>query len=103
MPAPAREIFAAGAEDRNQVDAVDAAAGPLGHLAFVAQHDAPVAGAGWAAVSVKPAIVVVVFPRYRAVLPSVMAVAKLLSSCDSGIADVAVAKVYGTVMLEPHS
>jgi hypothetical protein len=54
-------------------------------------------------VNVKPAIVVVVFPKYKAVLPSVMAVAKLLSSCDSGIADVAVAKVYGTVMLEPHS
>ena len=31
-------------------------------------------------VSVRPAIVVVVFPKYKAVLPSVIAVAKLLSS-----------------------
>jgi hypothetical protein len=54
-------------------------------------------------VSVRPATVVVVFPKYKAVLPSVTAVAKLLSSWDRGIADVAVANVYGTVMLEPHS
>jgi len=31
-----------------------------------------------------------------AVLPSVIAVAKLLSKLDKGIGDVAVAKVYGT-------
>ena len=75
-------------------------------MQFVSTPEAGVPKAGVVSVglvSVKPAIVVVVFPRYKAVLPSVMAVAKLLSSCDSGIADVAVAKVYGTVMLEPHS
>jgi hypothetical protein len=54
-------------------------------------------------VSVNPAIVVVVLPRYVAVEPIVIAVAKLLSNWDSGIADVAVANVYGTAILEPHS
>ena len=54
-------------------------------------------------VSVNPAIVVVVLPRYVAVEPSVIAVAKLLSRLDNGIALVAVANVYGTAMLEPHS
>jgi hypothetical protein len=54
-------------------------------------------------VSVRPATDVVVLPRYRAVLPSVIAVAKLVSSCDRGIELVAVAKMFGTAMLEPHS
>jgi len=54
-------------------------------------------------VSVNPAIVVVVLPRYVAVEPIVIAVAKLLSRLDNGIALVAVANVYGTAMLEPHS
>lgn len=54
-------------------------------------------------VSVNPTIVVVVLPRYVAVEPIVIAVAKLLSNWDSGIADVAVANVYGTAILEPHS
>jgi hypothetical protein len=54
-------------------------------------------------VRVNPAIVVVVLPRYVAVEPIVIAVAKLLSRLDNGIAVVAVAKVYGTAMLEPHS
>ena len=54
-------------------------------------------------VSVNPTTVVVVVPKVRDVDPSVMAVAKLLSNCDSGIADVAVANVYGTAILEPHS
>jgi len=54
-------------------------------------------------VRVNPAIVVVVLPRYVAVEPSVIAVAKLLSRLDNGIALVAVANVYGTAMLEPHS
>jgi hypothetical protein len=54
-------------------------------------------------VKVNPATVVVVVPRVKLVEPSVMAVAKLLSSWDKGIADVAVAKVYGTAILEPHS
>jgi hypothetical protein len=35
----------------------------------------------------------VVVPKVKAVEPSVMAVAKLVSNWDSGIADVAVAKV----------
>ena len=52
---------------------------------------------------VNPAIVVVVLPRYTAVEPIVIAVAKLLSRLDNGIALVAVANVYGTVILEPHS
>ena len=43
--------------------------------------------------SVNPDTDVVVVPRVRAVEPSVMAVAKLVSSWDNGIADVAVAKV----------
>lgn len=47
--------------------------------------------------------VVTVLPSWIAVLPSVIAVPKLLSSWDSGIAVVAVANVYGTGMLEPHS
>jgi hypothetical protein len=54
-------------------------------------------------VRVNPATDVVVVPSVRAVEPSVIAVAKLLSSWDKGIADVAVANVYGTAMLEPHS
>ena len=54
-------------------------------------------------VRVNPVTVVVVLPRYRLVPPSVIAVAKLESSCDSGIELVAVAKVYGTDILEPHS
>jgi len=54
-------------------------------------------------VRVNPAMVVVVLPRYVAVEPSVIAVAKLLSRLDNGIALVAVANVYGTAMLEPHS
>jgi len=54
-------------------------------------------------VRVNPAIVVVVLPRYVAVEPIVIAVAKLLSRLDNGIAVVAVANVYGTAMLEPHS
>ena len=54
-------------------------------------------------VRVNPAMVVVVLPRYVAVEPIVIAVAKLLSNWDSGIADVAVANVYGTAILEPHS
>jgi len=54
-------------------------------------------------VSVKPATVVVVVPSVRAVDPSVIAVAKLLSNCESGIADVAEPNVYGTAILEPHS
>jgi hypothetical protein len=48
--------------------------------------------------NVKPAIVVVVFPKYSAVLPSVIAVAKLLSSWDRGILLVAEPKVYGTAI-----
>jgi hypothetical protein len=54
-------------------------------------------------VNVKPATVVVVVPSVRAVDPSVIAVAKLLSNCESGIADVAEPNVYGTAILEPHS
>jgi len=54
-------------------------------------------------VRVNPVTVVVVLPRYRLVPPSVIAVAKLESNCDSGIELVAVAKVYGTDILEPHS
>jgi len=54
-------------------------------------------------VRVNPAMVVVVLPRYVAVEPIVIAVAKLLSRLDNGIAVVAVANVYGTAMLEPHS
>ena len=52
---------------------------------------------------VNPDTEVVVVPSVREVEPSVIAVAKLLSSWDKGIADVAVANVYGTAMLEPHS
>lgn len=47
--------------------------------------------------------VVTVLPSWIAVLPSVMVVAKLLSSWDRGMALVALPKVYGTAMLEPHS
>jgi hypothetical protein len=47
--------------------------------------------------------VVTVFPSWIAVLPSVIAVAKLLSSCDNGIDVVAFAKVFGTGILEPRS
>jgi len=47
--------------------------------------------------------VVTVFPSWMAVLPSVIVVAKLLSSCDRGMEVVALPKVYGTAMLEPHS
>jgi len=54
-------------------------------------------------VRVNPATVVVVVPKVRAVEPRVIAVAKLLSNWDSGIALVAVANVYGTAILEPHS
>jgi hypothetical protein len=54
-------------------------------------------------VIVSPATEVVVLPRYRAVLPSVIAVAKLVSSCDKGIELVAVAKMFGTAILKPHS
>jgi hypothetical protein len=54
-------------------------------------------------VKVKPATVVVVVPSVNAVEPSVIAVAKLLSNCESGIADVAEPNVYGTAILEPHS
>ena len=54
-------------------------------------------------VRVNPATVVVVVPNVRAVDPRVIAVAKLLSRLDNGIALVAVANVYGTAMLEPHS
>jgi hypothetical protein len=54
-------------------------------------------------VNVRPATDVVVLPRYKPVLPSVIAVAKLVSSCDRGIELVAVAKMFGTAMLEPHS
>jgi hypothetical protein len=54
-------------------------------------------------VRVSPTTVVVVVPNVRAVDPSVIAVAKLLSNCESGIADVAEPNVYGTAMLEPHS
>jgi hypothetical protein len=53
--------------------------------------------------SVSPLSVVVVFPKKTAVLPSVIAVAKLLSSWDRGILLVAEPKVYGTAILEPHS
>jgi hypothetical protein len=48
--------------------------------------------------NVKPEIVVVVFPKYSGVLPSVIAVAKLLSSWDKGILLVAEPKVYGTAI-----
>jgi hypothetical protein len=44
-------------------------------------------------VRVNPAMVVVVVPSVKLVEPSVIAVAKLVSSWDNGIADVAVAKV----------
>ena len=54
-------------------------------------------------VRVNPATVVVIVPSVRAVDPSVIAVAKLLSNCESGIADVAEPNVYGTAILEPHS
>jgi hypothetical protein len=42
--------------------------------------------------------VVTVFPSWIAVLPNVMVVAKLLSSCDNGIAAVAVPKILGTAI-----
>jgi hypothetical protein len=44
-------------------------------------------------VSVRLPTLVVVFPKYIAVLPSVIAVAKLLSSWDRGMAAVAVPNV----------
>jgi hypothetical protein len=42
--------------------------------------------------------VVTVFPSWIAVFPNVMVVAKLLSSCDKGIAAVAVPKILGTAI-----
>ena len=42
--------------------------------------------------------VVTVLPNWIAVLPNVMTVLKLLSSCDNGIDDVAVPNVYGTAI-----
>ena len=48
-------------------------------------------------------IVVMVEPKVTAVLPMVIGVLKLLSRYDRGIDPVALAKVYGTAMLEPHS
>ena len=49
-------------------------------------------------VSVRLATEVTVLPSVRVVKPSVMGVAKLLSSCDNGREDVAVANVYGTAI-----
>jgi hypothetical protein len=40
VTAPARETFAAGAEDSDEVDAVDTAAGAFSGIAFIAEDDA---------------------------------------------------------------
>jgi hypothetical protein len=47
--------------------------------------------------------VVTVLPNWIAVLPRVIGAAKLSSSWDKGMAEVAVPNVLGTGMLEPHS
>jgi hypothetical protein len=47
--------------------------------------------------------VVTVLPNCTAVLPIVIGAAKLSSSWDKGMAEVAVPNVLGTGMLEPHS
>jgi len=54
-------------------------------------------------VSVKLPMLVTVLPNTTDVFPRVIEVAKLLSNCDKGIDVVALANVYGTAILEPHS
>lgn len=55
-----------------------------------------------ALVKVSPATLVTVDPKVSDVLPSVIAVAKLLSNWLSGNGAVALANIYGTVIVCPY-